>query len=114
MGDYEDGAGSNYEGRGSGSYENRGGGGGGYSGGGGGGGSGPGGGSGRDGGGEGDRKLFVGGLDWSLDDDNLRNIFEKCGPIESAKVSSLFLMMLCSVFSSKLYGTDNRNFMFSS
>ncbi len=84
MGDYDDGAGSNYEGRGSGSYENRGGGGGGgYSGGGGGGG--------RDGGGEGDRKLFVGGLDWSLDDDQLRTIFEKCGPIESAKVSSLNL-----------------------
>ncbi len=67
MGDYE---GSSYD-RGAPGYD-RGGGGGGPPGG---------------GGGEGDRKLFIGGLDWDLDDESLRAIFDKCGPIETAKVS---------------------------
>ena len=32
------------------------------------------------------RKLFVGGLDWSLEDDDFMNFFKKIGPVESAKV----------------------------
>ena len=78
MVEYSEGGG--FSSRGGGNYENRGGGGKGFS---------SGGGPGARGTEEG-RKLFIGGLDWNVDDETLRSQFSKCGPIEYAKVGKLF------------------------